>query len=118
MPTLPTSRVTESRPFLRVGLDYMGPMFVKTNGDHKKACLVTRGVHLEIVQDLSTVEFLLCLRGLSRKKVLLHRLLVTMQPNLSLPAVYLIKSGVKRFIVKTCNPTCRMQESHGISLLN
>ncbi len=69
MPALPTSRVQESRPFRHVGLDYMGPIFVKNlSGDRQKAwvclfsCLCTRAIHLEYVTSLSAESFLACLR--------------------------------------------------------
>ncbi|XP_053380514.1 uncharacterized protein LOC128548907 [Mercenaria mercenaria] len=68
MPSLPPSRVTECRPFSRTGLDYLGPIYVKSNDTPKKVwvclftCLVTRAVHLEVVLDMSTEEFLMCLR--------------------------------------------------------
>ncbi|XP_060570805.1 uncharacterized protein LOC132729079 [Ruditapes philippinarum] len=68
MPPLPTSRVTECKPFSRVGLDYLGPLYIKSDKGQSKVwiclftCFVTRAIHLEIVMDMSTEEFLLCLR--------------------------------------------------------
>ncbi|XP_053378167.1 uncharacterized protein LOC128547996 [Mercenaria mercenaria] len=68
MPSLPPSRVTECRPFSRTGLDYLGPIYVKSNDTPMKVwvclftCLVTRAVHLEVVLDISTEECLMCLR--------------------------------------------------------
>lgn len=68
MPSLPTSRVTESTPFARTGSDYFGPVYFKTKSEQTNAwiclftCLVTRAVHLELVSDMSTEEFLMCLR--------------------------------------------------------
>lgn len=65
---LPKTRVTEATPFSRTGLDYLGPMFVKTEKVQQKVwiclftCLVTRAVHLELLRDMSTEEFLLGLR--------------------------------------------------------
>ncbi len=72
---LPEFRVKQSRPFSHVGVDFAGPMFVKQGkGASKKVylclftCAVTRAVHLEIVEDLSMVEFLLCLRRFSGRR--------------------------------------------------
>ncbi|EPB69630.1 Pao retrotransposon peptidase [Ancylostoma ceylanicum] len=66
---LPSRRVTRSRPFAHIGLDYFGPLQVK--GSEEKAdkcygciitCLVTRLIHLDIISDASTVAFLQMLR--------------------------------------------------------
>ena len=64
----PTSRVTESVPFKRTGIDYFGPLYIKTRQGQQKVwiclftCLVTRGIHLEVTTDMSTEQLLLCLR--------------------------------------------------------
>ncbi|MCG7892044.1 MAG: hypothetical protein N0C80_17530, partial [Candidatus Thiodiazotropha endolucinida] len=68
MPSLPPSRVTEATPFSKTGLDYMGPLYIKIADGSKKVwiclftCLVTRAIHLELVQDMTSDEFLLCFR--------------------------------------------------------
>ncbi|XP_053391226.1 uncharacterized protein LOC128554039 [Mercenaria mercenaria] len=68
MPPFPKGRVTEAVAFERTGLDYLGPLYIKTSGEYRKVwvclftCLVTRAVHLETVHDMSTEEFLLALR--------------------------------------------------------
>ena len=65
---LPSSRATEATPFTRIGLDYLGPLYIKTNDNTKKVwvclftCLVTHALHLELVQDMTAAEFLLCFR--------------------------------------------------------
>ena len=67
MAPLPQSRVTDSTPFSKVGVDYMGPLYIKENNVSTKiwiclfSCLVTRAVHLELVQDMSARTFILCL---------------------------------------------------------
>ena len=64
MAPLPKSRVSESTPFTRVGIDYFGPLCIKENKDSQKiwvslfTCLVTRAVHLELVNDMSADSFL------------------------------------------------------------
>ena len=68
MPSLPKTRMTEACPFSRTGLDYMGPIYVKTNEGTRKSrvclfkCLVTRAIHLELMRNMSAEDFLLGLR--------------------------------------------------------
>ncbi|XP_054280801.1 uncharacterized protein LOC128998611 [Macrosteles quadrilineatus] len=72
IPSLPTERVTESIPFQFTGLDYFGPLYIKSFQASRVevskvygcifTCLVTRAVHLEITNNLSSEEFLLSLR--------------------------------------------------------
>ncbi|XP_055543376.1 uncharacterized protein LOC129728925 [Wyeomyia smithii] len=70
MGDLPTARVTVSRPFLRTGVDYFGPIYVRPAPRRPvvKAyvaifvCMCTKAVHLELVTDLSTDKFLQALR--------------------------------------------------------
>ncbi|XP_060575794.1 uncharacterized protein LOC132733210 [Ruditapes philippinarum] len=62
---LPPSRVQEALLFSRVGLDYFGPLSIKTKDGPKRVlvclftCLLIRAIHLELVQEMSTEEFLL-----------------------------------------------------------
>ncbi|KAJ0181817.1 hypothetical protein K1T71_002539 [Dendrolimus kikuchii] len=68
MGQLPTARATTSRPFLQSGLDYAGPIAVRTTkGRGHKAtkgyiclfiCMATRAIHLEVVSDLTSDAFL------------------------------------------------------------
>ena len=68
MAPLPKSRVTSAVPFSRTGLDYLGPMYIKTVDGQRKVwvclftCMVTRAIHLELLQDMSAEEFLLGFR--------------------------------------------------------
>ncbi|VDO95265.1 unnamed protein product [Heligmosomoides polygyrus] len=65
---LPARRVTRSRPFEHIGLDYFGPLSVKGEAGPEKCygciitCLVTRLIHLELASDVSTIAFLHMLR--------------------------------------------------------
>lgn len=71
MADLPSSRVTECHPFLRVGVDYAGPFSVKENRLRKArqykmylavfVCFTVRAVHLEYVSELSTEAFIAAL---------------------------------------------------------
>lgn len=72
MGDLPQHRVEQLRPFLKTGIDYCGPIFIKEGrGRGKKSvkayialfiCLCTKAVHLELVSDLTTEGFLNALR--------------------------------------------------------
>ncbi|XP_053686921.1 uncharacterized protein LOC128736463 [Sabethes cyaneus] len=71
MADLPSSRVTPARPFSVSGIDYCGPVYLKSpvrNRAPVKAyiaifvCFATRAVHIELVSDLSTQAFLAALR--------------------------------------------------------
>ncbi|XP_055584679.1 uncharacterized protein LOC129737541 [Uranotaenia lowii] len=68
---LPKSRVIQDRPFAVCGVDYFGPIFIKSpirrHGPTKAygaifVCFVTKAVHIELVSDLSTPAFLSALR--------------------------------------------------------
>ncbi|KAL0818485.1 hypothetical protein ABMA28_008940 [Loxostege sticticalis] len=68
MGQLPATRVTPSRPFKCCGIDYAGPINVRTTkGRGYKSykgyicifiCMATRAIHLEVVSDLTTEGFL------------------------------------------------------------
>lgn len=77
MPPLPRERVARSVPFEFTGVDYFGPLYVKqfvqmSEQDievvSKKVwvclftCLSVRAIHLEVVEDMTAEEFILCLR--------------------------------------------------------
>ncbi|XP_049301263.1 uncharacterized protein LOC125774934 [Anopheles funestus] len=68
---LPASRVSPTRPFLVSGIDYCGPIYLKStvrNRSPTKAyiaifvCFSTRALHIELVSDLTTAAFLAALR--------------------------------------------------------
>jgi hypothetical protein len=72
MANLPAPRVTPSRPFSHTGVDYAGPVMLRTSkGRGHKAtkafiaifvCLATKAVHIEAVSDYSADAFLAALR--------------------------------------------------------
>lgn len=72
MGNLPELRVKPGRAFLSCGVDYAGPLLVKESRGRSKrliksyiaifVCFVTKAVHIELVNDLSTNEFMAVLR--------------------------------------------------------
>ncbi|XP_070151009.1 uncharacterized protein [Polyergus mexicanus] len=78
MGQLPSSRITPSRPFLNTGVDYAGPLTLKTwRGRGAKChkgwlaifvCFSTSAVHLEAVTDYSTDEFIAAYRRLTGRR--------------------------------------------------
>lgn len=80
-PPLPDFRLKEEPPFSYTGVDFAGPLHVRSFGltSSEKVwiclftCLVTRAVHLDVVTDMSTETFVRCLkrfaarRGIPRK---------------------------------------------------
>ena len=64
----PKSKVARSAPFTYVGLDYLGPVYIKNGTEKKKAwiclftCITVRAIHLEVVEDITADQFLLALR--------------------------------------------------------
>ena len=77
MPPWPKERVMQSAPFEYTGVDYFGPMYVKyyttesTRGEPPVTrkvwiclftCFAVRAIHLELAEDMTAEEFLLCLR--------------------------------------------------------
>ncbi|XP_060823985.1 uncharacterized protein LOC132911380 [Bombus pascuorum] len=71
-PPLPEARVTESRSFTNVGVDYCGPFHVKETRDRDRrqikayvaifVCLAVKAVHIELVGDLMSEAFIAALR--------------------------------------------------------
>ena len=59
---LPDFTVNEERPFIYAGIDYCGPVYIRTASDTEKnyialmTCTATRMIHLELVRDLSTTS--------------------------------------------------------------
>ncbi|GFW56923.1 integrase catalytic domain-containing protein [Trichonephila clavipes] len=62
---LPALRVGQLAPFSVVGIDFGGPLYTKDENNHcidLFTCAVTRALHLEIVNNLTTETFLLALQ--------------------------------------------------------
>ena len=71
MPPLPSERLAAQNPFAVCGIDYCGPYYVKQGRSQHKVwialftCFVSRGIHLELVTDLSADSFLGALKTMS-----------------------------------------------------
>ena len=64
MGSLSEERVSDSLPFVHIGTDFAGPLYVKDGSSVKKAyvsaftCASLRKIHLEVTNDVTTEEFL------------------------------------------------------------
>lgn len=74
-PPLPKFRLEEAPPFTHTGVDFAGPLYIKTGNDSSGkvwiclyTCCVTRAIHLEVVQDLTTSSFIRCLKRFSSRR--------------------------------------------------
>ena len=74
-PPLPSFRVTESWPFQTTGVDYAGPLYIRTSVPSQTkvwmilyTCYVTRAVHLDLVQDMTAETFLRSLRRFTARR--------------------------------------------------
>ena len=74
-PPLPAERVRWVPPFTNVGVDHTRSFAIKDKkGNKTKAdicifvCATARAVHLEVVENLSTTSFIMCLRRLAASK--------------------------------------------------
>ncbi|XP_062534520.1 uncharacterized protein LOC134203653 [Armigeres subalbatus] len=76
MGELPSPRVSVSRPFMKTGVDYFGPVYIRSAPRRAAVkayvsvfvCFCTKAIHLELVSDLSTDRFLQALqRFVSRR---------------------------------------------------
>ena len=68
-PPLPSYRVKEAPAFSYIGLDYVGPLFVKSTSEEERevwiclfTCCSTRAVHFEVVPNMTSEAFLRCFK--------------------------------------------------------
>jgi hypothetical protein len=75
---LPADRVQPTRPFSIIGIDFTGPLYIKSGKTTKKAyillitCSSTRALHVELTTDLSTDRFLMALQWFVGRRGLPH----------------------------------------------
>ena len=74
-PQLPEFRIKEEPPFTYIGIDYAGPLNVKSlNSPQKKVwihlhtCCVIRDIHLDLVPDLTAPAFLRSFRRFTARR--------------------------------------------------
>ena len=78
MGSLPEERVSTSLPFVHIGTDFAGPLYVKEGSSVKKAyvcvftCASSRMVHLELTNGLTTDEFLQAFSRMTNRRGLCH----------------------------------------------
>ncbi|XP_046859043.1 uncharacterized protein LOC124452527 [Xenia sp. Carnegie-2017] len=71
---LPDFRVQYSPPLSKVGVDFAGPFFAKEGGQRVKvyialfSCCVTRAIHVDLGESLSTRCFLNCMRRFTTRR--------------------------------------------------
>ena len=75
---LPEARITETRPFTNIGIDYCGSFYIKERRDRNRrkvevyfaifVCLVIKAVHIELVSDLTTDASLAALRRIISRR--------------------------------------------------
>ncbi|XP_055614820.1 uncharacterized protein LOC129761138 [Toxorhynchites rutilus septentrionalis] len=83
MGDLPSYRIQPAPTFAYTGVDFAGPFMVKSLTTAKKPlvtkalfiCMLTRAIHVELVNDLSTVAFLAALRRFSSRRGLPKKIL-------------------------------------------
>lgn len=78
MADLPTDRITKTFPFMHTGVDYAGPFEVTEHHTSRAkrrkcwvaifVCLVTRAVHIELVQDNSASSFITCFENFVNRR--------------------------------------------------
>jgi hypothetical protein len=79
-PPLPTYRVEKTPPFTYCGVDFAGPLYIKTTTGTEKVwiclytCCTTRAIHLDLVQDLSAQSFIWCFKRFTARRGLPRRM--------------------------------------------
>ncbi len=66
----PKEKMVQSPPFTYTGVDYFGPLYIKDSNSETTTkvwvclftCVAIRAVHLELISDMSTDQFLSCFR--------------------------------------------------------
>jgi transposase InsO family protein len=77
---LPKIRMQQTIPFSVTGVDYTGPLYVRSNNGERKGyiclftCAATRALHLEVTPDLTERSFLQAFRRFASRKSLPNRM--------------------------------------------
>ena len=104
---LPAARITESRPFTNVGIDYCGPFYIKERKDRNRlkikvyvaifVCLAVKAVHLELVTDNVIVY------NVRRYDVIVHNVIPYNVIVYNITTYYVILHNVIRYYVIVYN---------------
>ena len=81
-PPLPPFRVQEEPPFTYTGVDFAGPLYIKTTTPASSekvwiciyTCCIVRAIHLEVVPNLSAQSFLRCFKRFAARRGLPKRM--------------------------------------------
>ena len=74
MRLLPAECTTQNLPFKIIGVDYVGPLLCKAKGEKETkvyilfTCSFTRAIHLELVPNQSTQEFIMALKQIIARR--------------------------------------------------
>lgn len=124
MAQLPSSRIQESPAFSKTGVDYFGPLKVKSSSEVKKTwiclytCMVTRAIHLEVMQDMSAEEFILRLKRFISMRGTSVMCLSDNAAQFKLASKVIETSGTKQWKVLMCKPMCRNKDFSGSLIRN
>ena len=73
-PPLPEFRVNQAPPFTATGIDFLGPLYVKTKEKSSKVwiflytCCVVRALHLDVVPNLTSEGFMRSFRRFTARR--------------------------------------------------
>ena len=74
-PPLPSFRVSEAKPFSYTGVDFAGPVYVKSSSESSQkiwiclfTCCATRAAHLELVPDMTSQAFIRCFKRFTSRR--------------------------------------------------
>ena len=75
-PPLPAFRVKEAPAFTYTGVDYAGPLYIKSSKGSRESkvwvclytCCVVRAIHLEVVPDLTAQSFIRCFKRFTARR--------------------------------------------------
>ena len=106
-PPLPVYRVRDAPAFTFSGVDFAGPITVRSNGPSKTekawislfTCLATRAVHLDIVLDMTAETFIRCLKRFAARRGLPQKIISDNGKTFKATANYL-KSMFESDVVK------------------